>query len=94
MAMRGWTGFAVGFVVFFLAIAFLWPMSFYDGKFVYRTTLGPYYLLEIRRALGSSGNLGPFTGNQLSLVGIAVVHFMFAFLAGWAVIRMARLFAR
>ncbi|MFN9181890.1 MAG: hypothetical protein ACK6DS_00695 [Planctomycetota bacterium] len=79
---REWGGFAAGFLAVYLAIALFWPMPFYDGQFVRRTVLWQYYLLEMQRLVGSSGSLGPGSGNPYFPGGIAVAHLLLALLGG------------
>src|SRR5687768_3069361 len=79
---RLWLWFLAEFLIYFLGLALVYPMHFYDGRSVRPATLGQYYILEIRRALTSTGNLGPASGNRASLLTAAVTHVIISVITG------------
>ncbi len=82
---RLWLWYVAGFLVTFIGMAAAFPMSFYDGRAVFRSALWHYYLLEFRHAWNSAGQLGPAPGNASAVVTVALQHVMLS-LAGGAIL--------
>jgi len=57
-------------------------MDYYDGHGLYRTKVWHYYLLEIRRAWKSTGQLGPTSGSSSAALTVALQHILFSLVGG------------
>jgi hypothetical protein len=93
---RWWLWFAAGFLLVFVGLSLVLSMHYFDGHAVYRTRLWHYYLLEVRRAWHSTGNLGPASGTS-SAVTVLAQHLLFSAIGGailtgaaWAVRALSR----
>jgi hypothetical protein len=81
---RRWVWFAAGFcLVFFGMSLFVTMYSMHpSGQFVVECRLWQYYMLEIERALHSSGNLGPASGSSSAAVTTAIEHLLCSVVGG------------
>jgi hypothetical protein len=79
-----WLWFVAGFLMGFLAMSLTITMySMHpSGNAVVGCKLWEYYLIEIQRALSSSGNLGPATGSSSAAVTTAFQHILFSAVGG------------
>src|SRR6266446_6211756 len=79
---RLWLWFFVVFLVVFLGLALVYPMSFYNGRSVRDTVLWKYYILEVQQEVNASGNLGPTSDNGAAALTTAGMHVVLSALAG------------
>lgn len=75
---RLWMWFGAGFLLAFVVPCLAVTMYYYDGHALLRTKLWHFYVLEIRRAWNSTGNLGPTTGSTEQALLVLVQHLLFS----------------
>ncbi len=81
--------FVVGSVAVFVAMALILKHEFYNGQAVFVVPLWQYYLMEIRLAWQSSGNLGPTSGNAAAAITLAFEHVLLSLAGGLLLMGMA-----
>jgi hypothetical protein len=83
---RMWPWFVTGFLIVFVAMLF--AVTKYSmlpsGRAVVASPLWRYYVIEGRRALGTSGALGPASGSSSMAIGTALGHMFWSMVAGTA----------
>jgi len=81
-----WFWFASGFLIVFVGMSLAVTMySMHpSGEFVVACKLWRYYLIEIQRAVNSSGNLGPGTGASSAAISTAFQHVLLSAVGGAA----------
>jgi len=81
---RLWIWYVTGFLIVFIGMSLVITMvSMHpSGQFVVECKLWEYYILEIRRELNSSGNLGPATGSSSAAVTTAAEHLLCSAVGG------------
>jgi hypothetical protein len=80
--LRLWLWFVAGFLLAFIGLSVTLSMYFYDGHVIYRTKVWHYYLLEIRRAWNSTGQLGPTSGSSSAALTVALQHILLSLVGG------------
>jgi hypothetical protein len=83
---RLWPWFVIGFLIVFVGLALAVTMlSLHpSGRYVVSCKLWQYYVLEFRKWLNSSGNLGPTTGNDERALLMLCQHVLFSLAGGAA----------
>ena len=81
---RRWPWFAAGFLLVFLGLAGLVHVYTWTPRAdaLMRCPLWEYYLVELRRAAGSSGVMGPASGSPGRAVTVAAMHLAASLLGG------------
>jgi hypothetical protein len=80
-------------VLVFLALAVFYPMWYFSGGSLTRTSLGGYYLREFDHMLNSSGVMGPKSDSG-SLPVMFLIHIAASALGGGLVLAARRVFTR
>lgn len=81
---RLWVWFLAGFSIVFIGMSLLvatYSMSA-SGESIVSCKLWQYYVLEIRKSLNSSGNLGPATGSFSSALTMFFQHMLYSAVGG------------
>ena len=88
---RWWLWFLAGFLLVFVGMSLtVTRFSMHpSGNAVVSCKLWEYYVIEIQRALRSSGNLGPATGSSSAAVATAVQHVLCSAVGGAAMLGIA-----
>jgi hypothetical protein len=79
-----WLWFVAGFLIVFvgMSLTVTMPTMHPSGQMVVASKLWQYYVIEIQRALHSSGHFGPATGNSSAAVTTALQHVLFSAAGG------------
>jgi hypothetical protein len=82
--LRLWLWFVFGFLLVFVCTSFTITMYSMvpSGGAVVACKLWKYYVIEIRRAVSSSGALGPANGSTSALPTTVLQHFLFSVAGG------------
>ncbi len=83
---RWWLWFLAGFLAVFAGMSFTITMysMLPSGEAVVACKLWEYYLIEIRRAMTSSGAVGPASGSGSAAIIILIQHLLFSMAGGAA----------
>jgi hypothetical protein len=79
---RLWKWFVAGFLLAFLGLAIVYPVTFYDGRAMYEVRLWRYYLLELQQQSRSGGTLGPTSGGLGAMLTVLAQHVLVAAVIG------------